>query len=181
MNKRTRKNFKIRFFSQRTLPGEYRNQILDQTQFNTICRGEINYVYAVKALRGSNLVGVALERGKRTMPMRVVSYMLINDNTFETKDDGSPRPICHPHELYINVICSSGRGAGTQLVTSFYKKAKRMGKTAIRLYALDGSINYWLEQGFRECEDPVRMTRCYRRRYKTDQNKTGGYRMTKQL
>jgi len=167
-----------RFYKQRTLPRAYRKQILNRRKFNKLCQGQIPYKWTSEELPKSFLIGVALRPVRRSnLPQEVVAFMLVYDHKHVTELDGRPRPVCRRKELYLNLMCSGLKGAGSTLLKAFYKKAKTLKKKVIRLYALEGALAYWAKHGFIECDDPEQLMGCYRRRYRLD--RTGGFRMTK--
>ena len=169
--------YDIKFFNFIDLPKKYQNQILKRRNWDNMCQGNVFYEdYAKNAVLSAEKIGVVL------MDRKVVGFLLALTSKFKTNLDGDPKPVCLPHEWYLDVICVSPRakGAGKQLLTTFYKKAWEAGKTAIRLFSVKDAYNYWSKkQGFVECELPCEKKKCFRKQYKQDLAQ--GVRMTKCL
>lgn len=69
------------------------------------------------------------------------------------------RPVCLPHELYIDVACSAyeHRAHGAETLRRFLAHWKKRGVKAIRLYATQATLAVWGERwGFREAESVLR-------------------------
>lgn len=169
-----------RFYRQKTFPNAYRKQILNNKRYRKLCRDTIPYKWSANQLKVAVYIGVALRPPRRVNSKhQVVAFMLVEDHNVKTTLDGTKKAVCKKNELYLNLLCSSGQGAGTALLTAFYKKAKIMKKTGIRLYSLPQSMSFWAKHGFIECDDPIKLMDCNRKTYKHDP--TGGFRMTKEI
>jgi hypothetical protein len=165
-----------KFFKQNTFPDSYRQQILDKKYYKKLCPGGIPiYDWTSEELPKASLIGVNLKPNTN----QVSAFMLIFDHKFYTKIDGKYQPICGKNELYLHLICSGFPGSGGELLNKLYIKARALKKNTIRLYSIDKTIPYWAAKGFIECDDPIHLMGCYRKRDKYDPE--GGIRMTRSL
>lgn len=177
--------YKIKFFKASKFPRAYIKQILNDENWVRMCQGNVQYEdYAKNALDSAEIIGVVLSERKseHLKTLKVYGFLIALTSDFKTTLDGKEKPVCKDHEWYLDVICISPekKGAGKALLNAFYKKAKKSGKTAIRLYAVAKSVPYWEnKQGFLPCENPCEGSECYPKRYSEDYYQ--GVRMTKCL
>lgn len=168
----------IKLFRDRTLPRAYREQI--RSNWDVYCRGTIDYddnEWAAKSLADAEYVLVALAP-RRHRVMEVQGFMLLYTHKTRVDWDGKVKPVCRRYEWYINVLCVNPRwrGVGHQLVAYAEKKARRAGKSHLRLYSLPTSKTWWKRQGFRECDKACVCRKNKRKEYRNDR---GIWRMTK--
>ena len=190
----------IHEFTGTTLPQAYRDQILDSTHWDAMCRSSVPWEdgsYPTNAIDSAQILLVAtvdahewrhLYPGHggldRSVPDIVVGFLCGLTHTFLTSLDGRVKPVAEPHEWYLDVVCTLPGGCGRKLIEQFMGAAMRNGKRQIRLYAVEAAYNIWKRYGFTECEDnrPGAGTtpgNCFRRTYKADPGQ--GVRMTRWL
>lgn len=146
-------------FSQTTLPGAYRRQILSSTTWNKLCRGWVLHTYAEEAVKAAQIIWVAVQE------KQVKGFVLVLTHNFKTILDGRPRPVCKPDEWYIDVACATH---GTGIMKRVSKDAVKAGKRAIRLYSIEDSIPIWKRHGFKECDSCSEQSSCRPKTYKKD-------------
>lgn len=181
----------ITIYDQDTLPNSLRTEILSSGCWNSMCRGLVPWdggSYPRNAVNSAKYIIVATmnpyQRSQYVDYSRmvdddncesVVGFLLALDSDFISPLTGTN--VCRKNELYLDVVCSlPGWGCGRKLITRLFKEASRMKKKQIRLYSVPGALDMWKKYGFKECENSIKGTGCYRKIY--DEDPDQGYRMT---
>jgi GNAT superfamily N-acetyltransferase len=150
-----RRRMHIRIFKQAHVPKGLRQHLMAEFKKSPflppgerICRGHVPDPYARGSVRLAQwLVVATVEDG------RPVAFATLFDSSFIAAD--THRPICHPHEMYLDVVCSfaAHRRVGTQLIQATIDFAKRKGFCALRLSSVRGAMPVWeVRWQFREAE-----------------------------
>ena len=152
---------RIRFYRRQQLPHVIR-RALDRIirvddrrtpvakKHRLICRGLLPAEYIWNSLLLASVIGIATAAGDAATPVAFISAF---DATFVSPLTGAP--ICLPHELYVDVVCSYSeqRDLGRRLIRAFFEYAVRRGFTAVRMYATQSAMPVWKANwGFREAE-----------------------------
>lgn len=132
-----------------------------------LCRGALPMSYLLGALAAADIIAVG------SSGPHITSVILALEPTFISPV--TQKPICKPHELYMDVVCSFYRYrlCGAATIDQFMQHARRRGVRALRIYATQASrpisqtvaptkgwwegLRLWRQKwGFREAETVVR-------------------------
>ena len=115
---------------------------------NTLSRENIPGSYLLAALKDVGFVGIGRLRQK------LVAIIMGYGTEYVHPDEG--RPICKPHELYVDVVCAypdPPRMAEASMRAFQRVVTTKLNMRALRLYATSGSRRYWTERfGYQQAE-----------------------------
>ena len=123
----------------------------DENKNRRVCRGAVDRTYLQGALNVCENLAVGYHGDDPVAVVLTLGPSFISPLT--------NKPICLPHELYVDVVCAyfCYRVCGAETIRRFLAYVRSQGVSALRLYATSASKLVWADKwGFQEAETIMR-------------------------